>query len=579
MLLSCVLCMLPQLIFLRWPANKIRIRWHYLVIIFFTICFATRLTYYTIFNNGFDMMIINGLYDDKWAILITAIQEYQLLLKLPAAILGGIILAHPLKMWLKKKTYSGRYLMHSKAATILVIVFLAIFCVFVRYGGAFNYEKSINWESANRLKSHLLNEAVLDDGQALYRVRSYYKRLPKTDIEISPEDLRNSILSAGGNPNADGIDQAFFKQVQSKKLPGKPRMVSLIIGESFPLWPFLPEYQSLGLVDKCLKIQQSKNSIHTEAMLAHGSGTMTTVNGFITGLPAIDLHENYRQESFRSKYATGIGSIMKSLGYKTVFWYGGFDSWQNIKKFVKAQNFDEFFAAGDFKYKGGNAWGCPDKVLFQQVENYLKGCDPNEKIFNIILTTSNHPPYSIDIQAEGFDVKAVRKKLPATIAGDDKTMRELGHIWYTDQVIGDYVARSKKLYPDALYLITGDHAERFSFASEVDHITYSAVPCIIYGFGINKFLLDEPAYGCHMQIMPTLAELIGEPGTIYSSMMPSLFDLYQTNSKPVFNYKVWIDRSCNDVIKELPADNKYQLQIIAMKRIAAYRVLNGNNQN
>ena len=114
MLLSCVLCMLPQLIFLRWPANKIRIRWHYLVIIFFTICFATRLTYYTIFNNGFDMMIINGLYDDKWAILITAIQEYQLLLKLPAAILGGIILAHPLKMWLKKKTYSGRYLMHSK---------------------------------------------------------------------------------------------------------------------------------------------------------------------------------------------------------------------------------------------------------------------------------------------------------------------------------------------------------------------------------------------------------------------------------------------------------------------------------
>lgn len=108
-------------------------------------------------------------------------------------------------------------------------------------------------------------------------------------------------------------------------------MVSLIIGESFPLWPFLPEYQSLGLVDKCLKIQQSKNSIHTEAMLAHGSGTMTTVNGFITGLPAIDLHENYRQESFRSKYATGIGSIMKSLGYKTVFWYGGFDSWQNIK--------------------------------------------------------------------------------------------------------------------------------------------------------------------------------------------------------------------------------------------------------
>lgn len=576
MLVSGILCMIPQLIFLRWPANRIRIAWHYLVIIFFSICFAARLTYYAIFNNGFDMMLINGLHDDKWAILITAIQEYQLLLKLPAAVLGGIILGYFLQRWLMKVPYSSKNLMHPKAVALVVMILLSIFCVFVRYGGAFNYASSINWESANRLKSHLLNEAILDDGQALYRVRSYYKRLPKTDMEITHDDLKRSIATAGGDPAATGIDQAFFRHTQGKKLSALPHMVSLIIGESFPLWPFLPEYQDLGLVKRCLQLQQSENSIHTQTMLAHGSGTMATVNGFITGLPATDLYENYRPESFSSKYAAGIGSMMKALGYKTVFWYGGFDSWQNIKNFAKEQNFDEFFAAGDFDYKDGNAWGCPDKVLFQQVENYLVDSDPDEKIFNIILTTSNHPPYSIDVENEGFDLEAVRKKIPATIADDNKTLRELGHIWYTDQVIGNYVERTKNVYPDALYVITGDHAERFTFVGEVDQKTYSAVPCIIYGSGVNRSLLSKTTFGCHMQIAPTLAELIGEPGTVYCSLLPSLLESGKFNSSPIFNHKFWFDPD-GCTVKELPAENQEQLQIIALKRIAVYRVLKGNN--
>ena len=52
---------------------------------------------------------------------------------------------------------------------------------------------------------------------------------------------------------------------------------------------------------------------------------------------------------------------MKQLGYKTIFWYGGFGAWQNVENFVRAQHFDEFRDASSFTgEKGGNAWGVPD---------------------------------------------------------------------------------------------------------------------------------------------------------------------------------------------------------------------------
>ena len=70
--------------------------------------------------------------------------------------------------------------------------------VFVRYGGAFNYANSINFESAERLKSTFLNEAVLDDGQTFYRVYKTYKEQQKiTDVNITAKNFaKKSLFSA-----------------------------------------------------------------------------------------------------------------------------------------------------------------------------------------------------------------------------------------------------------------------------------------------------------------------------------------------------------------------------------------------
>ena len=572
-LISAAFTTVPQLLFVKWRSALIRACLGALMVLTFTIAFCARIPYYAIFNSGFNIMLINGANDDWGAILNTAVNEYGLLWRLPLALIIAAVLIYLLFRLLAVKTRPANVTTPKQLwlAVLRVVIVLPIFFVFVRYGGAFDYAHSINYESAERLKSSFLNENILDDGQAFYRVYKIYKRQQKlTNVNISPEEICKDIAVLGGNQQAATIEEAFKRQVEVPKLAKQPENVIVILGESYALWPLLPKYQAMELVDEALRMANSDNSCQTSLMLAHGTGTMSAVNGFVTGFSEVGVDAETVPESYKTKYGTGVGQIMKDAGYTTVFWYGGMPSWRNIKNYVLAQNFDECYCASDFHYEGGNAWGCQDKTLFNRVYNYIDS-HPNQKTFHIILTTSNHPPYTIDVVAEGFDKNKVLQNLPDDISCDSETINELGHIWYADMAMGSFVRQMEKLKPDTLFVLTGDHAERFTFSKDVDDKTYSAIPCIIYGQGVQKNWLPQDATGCAMQILPTLAEIAGTPGMVYSSILPSLF----TNDKPIFNHCFY---AWNDKIFSLNAKTPNDIKACAdaAKKIAAWRLVKGN---
>ena len=459
-----VLATLPSVVSKNWQAEKIRYGWHSLVAVVFAVLFFARIPYYQIFNAGFNMMIINGMHDDKYAILMTAINEYQMLWRLPAAILVGIALAYILKWVFKTPIIKFVDVKCKKVAAVCAVLLVPFLWVFARYGGAFTYSKSINWESAARLKSNLLNEAILDDGQALYRVYAMKRKLAKdTNVNITVDELKKKIAAVGGNPNAATIDEAFKRTVVAPKMAQQPNNVVLIIGESFGLWPFLPQFKDLGLVDQTIALQNSEHGFAVENMLAGASGTMPSMNVLLTGLPNTGIYENYQPNSFKTKYQMGIGYIMKKMGYKTIFWFGGFGGWQNFENMVLAQSFDEFRCADEFKYTGGNSWGCPDADLFKEIKKYIAK-QGDEKVFHMVLTTNNHPPFIIDVDKEGFKRSELVANLPADIKNDAQTINELGHMWYTDKVIGEFVKTTEAVEPNTLFIITGDYSECFHFA-------------------------------------------------------------------------------------------------------------------
>ena len=78
-----------------------------------------------------------------------------------------LILIYVLKRILNTQTWQP--IKHKKTIIAITLVLLFPFMYIVRFGGGYNYDTSIYWENAARMKSNLLNEAIMDDGQALYR--------------------------------------------------------------------------------------------------------------------------------------------------------------------------------------------------------------------------------------------------------------------------------------------------------------------------------------------------------------------------------------------------------------------------
>lgn len=582
--ISFILSTLISLFSYTWYeriSNKIRQILAYITTFVFTILFFIRIPYYEIFNASFNIMLINGAKDDILAILNTAIESYGLLWRLPLAIIigGGV-------SWIGWKCINyecstTRLItnmtkpLSNKDLVLRIIVWLAlIICgsIFIRYGGAFSYSNSINWESASRLPSNLLNESILDDGQALYRVYSSNKRLKKArNLNLTEDELKSMIALVGGNDKAPNIDEAFKRTIKEKRLSTQPNMVVFILGESYGLWPYLNEFKGAGsyLVSEGESLAHSPNSLFFEG-LGFGAGTMGAVNGYVTGLPDVGLYPNYEKETYTQKYGFGIGNMMKKFGYKTVFWYGGFGAWQDIRNFTLSQGFDEFYEANSFKVDKENAWGVPDKVLFNAVEEYMKN-HKGEKVFHFILTTSNHPPYDINVEEEGFNRVEVTSQSLENLPKDEKTIKQMGHIWYADHVMGNFIKTVETDNPSTLFILTGDHSERFTFSKEVDYRTHSAIPIIIHGQGLNSKWRLPQHYASSIQLIPTLAELVGEPGYIYESLVPSIFD----DTPVVFNYNLFIDSNGYHKIPDDLEGDKYAY-VKAISTIATWRVVRGN---
>ena len=570
MLVGVVLATLPKVILKKWSAAKIRFVWHLLALLFFSICFMARIPYYKIFNAAFNMMLINGAHDDIYAILVTAVKEYQLLWRLPLALVLGTVLACGLEVLLNKTgVVKFENVKHKKVAILLTLPVLVAAWGFVRFGGSFNYSASINWLSAARLQSNLLNEAILDDGQALYRVRDTKEKMDEmNNLNITSDELRKLLASSGGKDTANTIDEAFRHTVKQPKLSKQPNKVVVIVGESFGDWPFLPKFKDIGIVPKVQNLKNASNSAYIRTMLPAKDNTVCAVNSLFTGLPNTGLYENYQPISYKQAYAGGIAQIMKQLGYKTVFWYGGYAGWEDVKKFALAQGFDEFHCADEFGTKTDNVWGCADAVLFAHAERYIEH-EKNEKVFHMVLTMSNHAPYIIDVDKIGFPRDEIRNKLPADIARDNNTLTEIGHIWYADKTMGDFVNNIENKFPDSLFVITGDHMERFMFAIEQDARVMMSIPCIFYGRSVQQNWFNEQSVGCHMQLAGTLAEILAPAGFTYSSMLPSMFE-----SDFAFNHRLYAQSG--ELGEQKNLDKELQTKIAAMRKVAAWRVLKGN---
>jgi phosphoglycerol transferase MdoB-like AlkP superfamily enzyme len=575
-----VFATLGRQIWQKWPSLKIRLWLGGAEMLVLSILFQTRIPYYREFHNAFDPFIFNTFHDDVYAITDTAIKQYNAPLRIFAGILAAAALTFLLKKFLSavpKPSFAAK-IKHKKIALIAVILFIPLFAVYMRHGGSFGYNGSIYWKNAARLSQHLLNEAILDDVQALYKASRIHKYTAKINhIKLTAQEVKQNIELLTGAPYEENTLEPFLlKHARGAQNP--PRHIFFIMGETYMLWPLLDQYKDLGIANGVKGILAQNNALLISNFLPAANGTMFGLTGAILGMPDISIY-TASQPSAAKPYETALSVQLKKLGYETRFFYGGFPSWENVGSFASAQQFDKAYYKADFAGKG-NAWGVEDKEFLQGIETLFKDDKPS---FNFILTSSNHPPLTVNVDAEKSVKTAAdfEKILPPAQAKDKDLINKLRHFEYSDKYIAEFIKTMYQKYPDSIFILTGDHAQRWYVNPNPNIYETVAVPFILFGKGITK-PAEQNLSGSHKDIPATVIELAAPKGFEYYSLgqdmlaapafgLHNMYWIYGNEMGDISNKDIKITTDGTT-----PADTQdITARAQALRKIAWWRIMKG----
>lgn len=555
-----------------------------ILIFLLSILHIASFPFYHTYRENFNQMIFKGINEDWYALLITFYKEFSLVPGLIATIILTIILYKIFNFLLKENYIEKIFSKLPKIiATSLLIFFCYITILWTLFGGALSWENQIDFENSGVMKDKFLNEAILDSPQAIYRAYTQNSRvLACNGLDFTAADVKRLAAILSNKPeSSNNIDDYLTKYANGAKIE-KPRHIFIILAESYATWPLLPEYENLHIADGVKKIMNATDSDYSLTMLPDGSSTVSAVMGIVTGFADANLYLTVMEEAYKEPYPTAIAPIMKELNYKTKFYYAGPATWENIGAFSKAQGFDEFISKGDFKNSEGSVWGVKDEILFNEVFENLS----EESTFNVILTASNHSPFDLNLENENINISEIKNALSNENKNDEWLIKELGHFKYADREILKFINKTKEKYPNSIFIIMGDHADRYNIEKNTNNFKRYSVPFIITGEGVKRGILNEKCVGSHIDIMPTIVELIADKNFKYHALGKSL-----TENKIAVNYAFFMTKNFMGNADKIPLNyekisesntniNLNEEEIInyinAIRAISWYRAKYGN---
>jgi len=471
------------------------------------------------YHAQFNHFLFGAVYDDRGAILSTIWASYHPLLNLGAALVIALAVGR-LALKAVKRPIVGAASLARWRWPLLLRVALGLVLTVLTVTGARGRATSrpLQMGDAAVVADRCMSAWIPTPFHALGDAYGNWKDMQDVNglaAFIPDGDLQGAAAAAYPEVGRRSrIDDYLMHSAPGAAKP--PRHVFLLIMESYDAWPLMERWRPLHLTDQVAAL--GAEGILVTDFLPIGTGTMASLAGILTGFPDVGVYTASRA-SARQPFSSSPAAIFKRLGYRTRFFYSGFLSWQHIGEFCAAQGFDEVFGGGHIGNPKGKDWGVDDEDLFSYA---LRKVDDDVPSFNIILTTSNHPPYQVDVDQKGFPLS----EIPAWTGFDPAggfDRRILGHLWYSDRCAGNFIRAAEAKLPRTLVALTGDHWSRRSMTARPTFYERSAVPFLLHGpqvlAGVTRPL---QAAGGHLDIAPTLIELCAPEGFQYPAVGENL---------------------------------------------------------
>jgi phosphoglycerol transferase MdoB-like AlkP superfamily enzyme len=489
------------------------------------IIFIADVGYFAEYDNQFDHWIFGLIYDDRAAIFATIWKGHHVvLLIIVAAVAVGIAAWLFNKILRQAESADVPDFLRTKTARVVTITIVAIWAfVGARVWLGKNLAGLKNAESTGDV---FLNKIVLNPFWALrYAIWQEHTMEKSAGLRtfLPAGDVHGAAMALFPTAqNATNLDECLKRIAPGNSGP-KPNHIFIVVMESYDAWAMQPEYAGLHLTDRMSQL--GRDGVRAEGFISSGISTVESLGVIITGLPFARAFVNF-QPIVRKGLPTAAAPIFKQLGYKPRFFYGGFLSWQRIGEFCHEQGFEDVYGGDQMvPHADLKEWGVDDEHLFQFVLEHT-GAEPT---FNLIMSTSYHPPYSVDLAKKGFDSQQVKSdSLGARLSPEQ--LRVLGHLWYSDKCVGEFVSQAENKLEQPVFAITGDHYSRKQYVSaRPTHTLYEqlAVPLVVYGPKALANAHPASLAGSHLDIVSTFVNLAAPSGFEYHAFGRDLFDQTQ----------------------------------------------------
>ena len=335
-----------------------------------------------------------------------------------------------------------------------------------------NYLSEISKNGLHSLFSAFLHNTI--DYYALYQTIETKQAINNTHKYISNEDISaNNIthyVKAAGEKKDYNIIVVTIESLSSVFLEATY--------DDKPLTPVIN-----NLINK---------SIYFNNFYATGTRTVRGLESITLSIPPIPGQSILRRPDNENLFS--IASVLKKENYDIKFIYGGYGYFDNMNYFFSNNGFKTIDRNVIPEEEVGfeNIWGISDEDLYKQV---IKQADisynNNQKFFSLVMTTSNHRPYTY----------------PSGKIEIPQKNRE-GGVKYTDYSLGEFLksAAKKPWFDNTIFVITADHCAGSAGKVALPPHKYH-IPLLIYAPKIlSPIVIDK--LSSQIDIAPTILGLL-----------------------------------------------------------------------
>ena len=361
-----------------------------------------------------------------------------------------------------------------KLSHLFIATFLSILSFFL-------YEPKITDIKDNNYLSELSKNGLYNLFSAFNHNALDYPELYKTrDIQTGLNNLSKYI---------DG-STTFTRNIKASG-PKKDYNIVLITVESLSSEFIGVDYDKIPLTPVLTDL--IKKSLYFNNFYATGTRTIRGLEAISLSTPPLPGQSILRRKDNENLFS--IASVLNKENYDTKFIYGGYGYFDNMNYFFSNNGFkiwDRNNIPKD-EVTFSNVWGISDEDLYLQAINQADNSyKDKKKFFSLIMTTSNHRPYTYPDGKINIPSKSNRQ----------------GGVKYTDYAIGEFlkIARTKPWFDNTIFIITADHcagsAGKTALPPEKYHIPlFIYAPKIIQPGIINKM-------ASQIDIAPTILSLL-----------------------------------------------------------------------